>query len=135
MKKFLFLAVIGFLFIGCGSSKNAIVGDLQSVEQRAYQSKTYEQPKLLVARATSATLQDLGFVIDRINLDAGTITATKFQDKSQMQITITIRELGKTSTSVRANARIGIQSVDSPEAYQSFFTHLDKAIFFETEGI
>lgn len=47
-----------------------------------------------------------------------------------MQMTVTIREQGKNSTSVRANARLGIQSVDSPETYQAFFAHLDKAIFF-----
>ncbi|WP_300795477.1 hypothetical protein [Helicobacter sp. UBA3407] len=135
MKRLLFLAIIGALFIGCGSSKNAIVGNTQSVEQRAYQSKSYEQPKLLVARAVSAALQDLGFVTDRINLDAGSITATKYEDRAQMQITITLREQGKKSVLVRANARIGIQNVDSPEAYQAFFSHLDKAIFFETEGI
>lgn len=135
MRKILFLAMIGILFISCGSSKNAIVGNAQSVEQRAYQSKTYEQPKILVARAVSATLQDLGFVIDRINLDAGSITATKYENKAQMQMTITLREQGKKSVLVRANARLGIQNVDTPEAYQAFFTHLDKAIFFETEGI
>ena len=135
MALILIFVMLGILFVGCGSSKNAIIEGAGSIEQRAYQSKTYEQPKLLVARATSATLQDLGFVIDRINLDAGTITATKYQDKSQMQMTITIRTQGEKSTLVRANARLGIKSVDTPEAYQTFFALLDKAIFFETEGI
>lgn len=139
-KLYLASAMILVFLSGCMvSSKQMIIENTQQLELRSYQTKTYKQDKKLLAKASIAALQDLGFIIDSADLDVGSISATKYAKNSSMQMTITVRPLSKTQTQVRASAQFGgdsiKQAVEDPETYSAFFNVLDKAIFFEIQGI
>lgn len=82
----------------------------------------------MTMRSVVATLQDLGFTIDQADLELGTVTATRL-DEYTMRMTVTVVEKGDTRISVRANARIGENSVKDAATYQDFFVVLDKAMF------
>ncbi|MBX1886783.1 hypothetical protein [Campylobacter peloridis] len=139
MKKIWLFAII-LAMAGCGvNSKQMVIENTQQLQTRSYQTKSYELPKKLVAKAGVSALQDLGFVIDNADLQTGTITATKLSKGATMRMTLVIREKNKIST-LRANAQFGSnvqipQLVEDPEVYHSFFQVLDKAIFFEKENI
>jgi hypothetical protein len=75
-----------------------------------------------------ATLQDLGFVIDKADATLGTVSATKLK-RYALRMTVTVRPRGETQLLVRANAQYDVQSVTDPEPYQQFFTSLEKAMF------
>lgn len=140
MKNFL-LFVIVFGMIGCGvNSRQMVIEDTQQLKTRTYQTKHYEYSKAVIAKASVSALQDLGFVIDKADMQTGTITATKLLKGAIMRITLVIRSDNQNKSIIRANAQFGSnsqipQSVEESEVYNSFFQVLDKAIFFEKENI
>lgn len=123
------LVVILFALAGCAASTAAITAGGSQVELRQMQTREYETlDKRGVLRSVVATLQDLGFVIDKADYDLATISATKLQ-KYEIRMTVTVRERDGDRLAVRANARFNEQPIEDPKSYQDFFATLDKAMF------
>ena len=135
MKKIIAIIFILYTAIslsGCAQSTGQIV-DSESesqVQVRSYQTREYDVDSKLAIRSVISVLQDLGFVIDRADTLTGTISATKL-DGYKIEMTVSLRQKGDTTTSVRANAQYGVKAITEPEIYQDFFTSLDKSIFLE----
>ena len=122
---FVLLLVVG----GCASNNAAITDGGSQVQIRQVQTREYDTLDTRdTLRSVLATLQDLGFVIDKADYDLATITATKLQDY-QIRMTVTVRERGAERIAVRANARYNEHLIEDPAAYQDFFAALDKAMF------
>jgi hypothetical protein len=85
-------------------------------------------------RTTIATLQDLGFVIDKADADLGAVSATKL-DRYMLRMTVTVRPRGQTQILVRANAQFGVKEVNDPEPYQDFFAALGRAMFLTAQQV
>lgn len=130
------LFVVGILASGCASSPQAAIFESQSaVQQRSYQSRVFEtNDTRQVQRSIIATLQDLGFVIDKADPTLGSVSATKLDDY-ELRITVTAKQRGKTQTLVRANAAHRRGAVTNPVAYQDFFVALGKAMFLAAQEI
>ena len=94
---------------------------LRSIQTRAFD--TTNRKKTL--RTVIATLQDLGFVIDKADQELGTVSGTKLNGYS-LRMTVTVRPRGKKQTLIRANAQYNITAVEDPLPYQQFFTALEK---------
>jgi len=123
------LVVILFALAGCAASTAAITAGGSQVELRQMQTREYETlDKRGALRSVVATLQDLGFVIDKADYDLAMISATKLQ-KYEIRMTVTVRERDGDRLAVRANARFNEQPIEDPKSYQDFFTTLDKAMF------
>ncbi len=125
------ISVIGFLlFLGACASRNAAITDGGSQLQiRQIQTREYATlNKRDTLRSVIATLQDLGFVIDKADHELATISATKLQDY-EIRMTVTVRERDDDRLAVRANARFNEQPIEDARAYQDFFSALDKAMF------
>lgn len=140
--RMMILAALLLFFSACGmmNSKDMVLQSSQALELRSYQTKTYDYDKKLVAKACIAVLQDLSFVIDNADLEVGTIGATKLDKGASMKMTLVIRQTGQKQSNVRANAQISgfgqmPQAVEDAEAYNIFFSALDKAVFLENEGL
>ena len=97
---------------------------LRSIQTRAFD--TTDKNKML--RTVIATLQDLGFIIDKADANLGTISATKL-DRYNLRVTVIVVPRGDSQLSVRANAQYNIDPVEDPEPYQQFFDSLSKAMF------
>jgi hypothetical protein len=121
---------------GCqtNSAKQAMASGSQ-VELRSYQTKEYEienvetMNKKVMMRAVIATLQDLGFVVEKADEMVGLVSARKL-DKGFLDMTVTVLDK-KTKVVVRANAQYNLNAVEEAEPYQDFFTSLDKGLFLE----
>ena len=123
------LVVILFSIAGCAAPTAAITAGGSQVELRQIQTREYETlDKRGTLRSVVATLQDLGFVIDKADYDLATITATKLQ-KYSIRMTVTVRERDGDRLAVRANARFNEDPIEDPKSYQDFFATLDKAMF------
>jgi hypothetical protein len=123
--------IIGLLLVlgGCASNNAVITEGGSPVQLRQIQTRTYDTlDKQDTLRSVLATLQDLGFVIDKADYSLATISATKLQDY-QIRMTVTVRERDSDRLDVRANARFNESPVEDPRAYQDFFSVLDKAMF------
>lgn len=122
--------VLTMLLLGaCASNKDVITDVGSQMQVRQIQTREYDTlDKRDTLRAVLATLQDLGFVIDKADYGMATISATKLQDY-QIRMTVTVRERGTERVSVRANAIFNEQPIEDALAYQDFFAVLDKAMF------
>ena len=133
-RQLLFLGVA--CLAGCATTTPVDISSNQSQrERRQIQTRQYDTlDKALTMRSVVATLQDLGFTIDQADAELGTVTATRY-DEYTMRMTITVVRRGDEQVSVRANARIGENSVTDAATYQDFFVALDKAMFLTLQGV
>ena len=104
--------------------------ELRSIQTRAFGTDDREQ----TLRTVIATLQDLGFVIDKADATLGAVSATKL-DGYELRMTVTVRPKTTESLLVRASAQYQMEPVDSPETYQDFFTALEKSMFLATHQV
>ena len=127
------MRIVTMVFIlvlaGCAAPTAVITDSGSQVELRQIQTREYETlDKRRTLRSVVATLQDLGFVIDKADYELATISATKLQDY-EIRMTVTVREREGNRLAVRANARFNDKPITDPQSYQDFFTTLDKAMF------
>lgn len=121
---------------GCATTDARILDSDQSqLQLRSIQTRAFDTTdRDLVLRNVIATLQDLGFVIDRADQTLGTVSATKLQGY-QLKINVTARARGTTQISVRANAEFNRKPVTEPKPYQDFFASLEKSLFLTAQAV
>lgn len=128
--------LVGILASCQTSSKSQILASeesqvaLRQIQTRAFD--TTDAQKTL--RTVIATLQDLGFVVDKADNELGTVSATKL-DGYALRMTVTVRPRGETQLLVRANAQYNVTAVEDPEPYQQFFAALEKSLFLAAQQV
>jgi hypothetical protein len=138
------LAVLGCLALlpGCTSNPNLAVFETGSqVKLRSFQSRVFDttdREKML--RTIIATLQDLGFVIDKADSALGSVSGTKLA-AYEMRATVTVRPHGPNQLLVRANAQFqpglnaAAQPVEDAAPYRDFFAALEKSMFLAAQQV
>lgn len=117
------------------SKQQVLATDRSQVELRSVQTRAFDTTdKSLTIRNVIATLQDLGFVIDKADETLGTISATKLSGYA-MRMTVTVRPRGTTQSMVRASAQFELTAVSDAEPYQQFFAALEKAMFLTANQV
>lgn len=104
--------------------------ELRSMQSRAFDTSDKEQ----TLRTVMATLQDLGFVLDKADAVLGSVSGTKL-DGYQLRMTVTVRPRSAESMMVRANAQYNITPVEDPAPYQQFFAALEKSMFLTAHQV
>jgi hypothetical protein len=105
------------------------------VAQRAMSTRAFDtQNGSKVFQAVIATLQDLGFVIDRADNVLGTISATKYGG-GFVRLTVTIRPQGSSRTVVRASGQLNEHELSDPAPFQRFFEALSQALFLQGNNV
>ena len=125
------------LLVGCvhNSTESALEVGSNQVELRQIQSRAFDTTdKSKTMRTVISTLQDLGFVIDKADLELGTVSATKL-DGYSMRMTVSVRQRGNREIIVRANAQFNDRPVLDPQPYQSFFVALERSIFLSSHSV
>ena len=116
------LLIVLIMLISCAPSTKQVLATkgsqvkLRSIQTRAFD--TTDKDKML--RTVIATLQDLGFIVDKADNILGAVSGTKL-DRYTLRMTISVRPRGETQLLVRANAQYNITAVEDPEPYQQFF--------------
>lgn len=88
-------------------------------------------------RGVIASLQDLGFIIERANEGLGLVTAARFAEPNYydvVTITVTVRQETADKMSFRANAIYNNKPIEDPKVYQNFFAALQRALFLSQES-
>ena len=125
------------MLTGCQtkSSDQLLKSDTSAVQSRNIQTRAFDTTdRNKTLRTVIATLQDLGFVVDRADDVLGTVSATKL-DGYALRMTVTVRPRGETQLLVRGNAQYNLQAVDDPVLYQDFFTSLGKSMFLTAHEV
>jgi len=126
----LVLIILSLVFVGCATTQERLFdSDTSQVQLRSIQTRAFDtKDKIKTLRTVIATLQDLGFVIDKADSTLGIISATKLEDYI-LRMTVTVRPRGETQLLVRANAQYNVEPIKDPVLYQQFFISLEKAMF------
>jgi len=133
MKKIILITLMITLALitGCTNRNQHILdsGNESQVKLRAMQSRVFDTTdRESTLRTIIATLQDLGFVVDKADSKLGTVSGTKL-NQYNLRMTVSVRAKNDSQLLVRANAQYNIYPVDDPEPYQQFFESLSKAMF------
>ncbi len=122
---------------GCvnNSTQSALDVGTNQVQLRQIQSRAFDTTdKAKTLRTVIAVLQDLGFVIDKADLELGTVTATKL-DGYALRMSVSVRPRSATQLIVRANGQYQEEAVTDPAPYQSFFNSLAKGMFLTAQNV
>jgi hypothetical protein len=103
---------------------------LRQIQTRSFDTTDRKQ----TLRTVIATMQDLGFVIDKADEALGTVSGTKL-DGYSLRLTVSVRPRGQSQLLVRANAQYNVKAVEDPEPYQQFFASLEKAMFLTAHEV
>jgi hypothetical protein len=119
-----------FTIVSCAPSTHQVLATRESqLKLRSIQTRVFDTTdKNKMLRTVIATLQDLGFIIDKADANLGTISATKL-NWYDLRITVIVAQRGESQLSVRANAQYHVAPVEDPEPYQKFFESLSKAMY------
>ena len=135
MRQLITFLCTGVLFCGCATSQNQLLQAGDQLKLRSIQTRAFDATdSVKTQRVILATLQDLGFVIDKADSELGSISATKL-DGFALKMTVSVRPKGETQLLVRANAQYQLKAVEDPQPYQNFFTALSKALFLEAHQV
>ena len=145
MKKLLLCAVLAGtcgLLSGCvtSSDERMLETEKSQLELRQMQTRAFDATdREKTLRTIMATLQDLGFVIDKADATLGTVTATRLSTSAfhanSMRMTVTVRPHGDQQLLVRASGQLNEKAVVNPAVYQEFFSALSKAMFLEAQQV
>ncbi len=118
------------------SQNDFLTSEKSQLQLRQMQSRSFETSNLIeVQRAVISTLQDLGFVMNRVDADLGVVSATKL-DGYNLIMSVTSRLTPqKRQVSVRANANYQTTPIVDPQFYQTFFNALQKSLFLTANNI
>lgn len=121
---------------GCAPSTKAVLEtDASAVQLRSIQSRAFETTDTeRTLRTVIATLQDLGFVVDKADATLGSVSATKLSGY-QLRMTVTVRPRGERQLLVRANAQYQEMAIEDPAPYQDFFAALEKSMFLAAQQV
>lgn len=131
------IVLLAPLFGACQTnSKDQILAtDKSQVALRAAQTRVFETSDTnKTVRTVIATLQDLGFVVDKADEKLGTVSATKL-DGFAMRMTVTIRSRGAELMAVRASAQYNLVAVSDAKPYQQFFNAMEQAMFLKANKV
>lgn len=140
MKKFVvstMLVAMSLTMSSCATDSRSqlLATEAGAVQLRSIQTRSFEtNDKTKMLRAALATLQDLGFVVDKADETLGTVSATKL-DGYNLRMTVNIRQKNAKDMVVRANADFNSEAVTDPEPYQRFFDAYSKAVFLEAHQV
>ena len=134
MKKHLLILGLGVMLAACATTNQAALDSSSSqVATRNYQTRSFDTTdKSNVMNNIVATMQDLGFVIEKADKDIGTISGFSFTNQTTMTVSVRLKEK---SILVRANASKGNNAIKDPKAYQNFFNALSQSLFLTANEV
>ena len=137
MKKLFFILLVVFPLTGCqlDSRQQVLATGNTQVAQRAISTRSFDTAdRNAVFRASLATLQDLGFVIDRADDILGTVTATRAAG-AIVRFSVTVRSQSNTRTLVRASGQHNLDALTDPLPFQRFFNALAQSLFLTANEV
>jgi len=124
---------------GCVSlGERVLDSGTQALQLRTIQTRVFDtDDRERTLRTVIATLQDLGFLIEKADATLGVVSGTKISRTGLwgLRMTVTVSPRGQGHLLVRANAQFGQSAVTEAEPYQRFFAALQHAMFLTAHQV
>jgi hypothetical protein len=134
-RHYLLAVALPFILAGCVTANQHVMESASAVELRSFQTRTFDMTdKQKMLSTVIATLQDLGFIIDKADEDLGLVTATQYSGY-QIRMSVIVQPRGETQLAVRASALYNDKAIEEPMPYQDFFTALEKSLFLTAHQV
>lgn len=134
-RRLVFLIALFLSACQMNSRDQVLASDKSQVQLRAVSTRAFDTAdRNITIRNVIATLQDLGFVVDKADEALGTVSATKLAGYV-LRMTVTVRPRGQRQMVVRASAQYNMEAVSDALPYQQFFSALEKAMFLTANEI
>ena len=145
-KSLLFAAAVSGLAVLSGCMTNpavAVFNTGDQVQLRSYQTRAFDTAdREKTLRTLIATMQDLGFVIDKADAGLGSVSGTKLAGY-ELRMTATVRPRGTGQLIIRVsaqykpngNANAPAVPIEDAAPYRDFFAALAKALFLEAQEV
>ena len=132
--KLLSLLILCVSLTACAASGTKGIMDVGGESQmklRQIQTRYFDTAdKRATMESVIATLQDLGFIVDKASYELGTVSATKLSGY-QLRMSVSVMPRQGDRMTVRASAQYNIHAVTDPQPYQQFFEALSKSMFLQ----
>ena len=133
----LFALGLAFITNGCVSParkppENLLTLNDAQMASRSYQTRTFDvADEKEMLRGVMSALQDLGFIIERVNSPMGMVTAGKFGPEGIgfVTLTVVVRPKESAKSEVRTTALYNMKPIEDPKIYQNFFAAVGRALF------
>lgn len=130
---------VTFLVGGCVSlGERVLDSGTPTLQLRSFQTRVFDtDDRERTLRTVIATLQDLGFLIEKADATLGAVSGTKVAQTGLwgLRMTVTVLPRGQGRLLVRANAQLGQSAVTEAEPYQRFFAALEHAMFLTAHQV
>lgn len=130
---------VTFLVGGCVSlGERVLDSGTPTLQLRSFQTRVFDtDDRERTLRTVIATLQDLGFLIEKADATLGAVSGTKVAQTGLwgLRMTVTVSPRGQGRLLVRANAQLGQSAVTEAEPYQRFFSALEHAMFLTAHQV
>ncbi len=132
-----FVFSLVFLLQACAAGPQKAPKELLALNEaqmkiRSFQTRAFDvKDQNKVLRGVVASLQDLGFIVERANAPMGLVTAGKFGPNGRgfVELTVVVRAKGTEQTEVRVNALFNTKPIEDPKVYQNFFIAVERSLF------
>ncbi len=123
---------------GCASSPpeepvNLLAPTDEQMRLRNLQTRTFDvSDRTTAIRGVIQALQDLGFIIERVNEPLGIVTGARFAEPKfydVVGVTVTVRSAAAGRITIRVNAIFNNEPITDPEVYRNFFATLERSFF------
>jgi hypothetical protein len=139
MHRALVLGATALMLLTAGCQTNSrdqlLKADASAVQLRSIQTRAFDMTdREQTIRTVIATLQDLGFVVDKADAELGSVSGTKLTCY-QLRMTVNVRPRSQSETLVRANVQYKLTAVEDPQPCQQFFDALQQAMFLTSHEV
>jgi hypothetical protein len=117
------------------SRQQVLASTNSQAAQRAISTRAFDTAdQTKVFQAVIATLQDLGFVMDRVDDVLETVSATRYGG-GLVRFTVTVRPAEGKRTIVRASGQLNQHELSDPAPFQRFYEALGQALFLQANNV
>jgi PBP1b-binding outer membrane lipoprotein LpoB len=124
-------AILLISFIsGCASQIDPALVKQRQLQMQRMQTRVFDtNDRKTVTRGVIATMQDLDFIINNLDVEQGIVSAKRF-GTYPIDMTVTIQPISSKQILVHGIAQYNLKTIEDPFLYEQFFSSLQKLLPF-----
>ena len=120
------ISLIVALLSGCAAQIDPALEKQRQLQVQRMQTRVFDtNDRNAVVRGIVAAMQDLNFVINKVDVEQGIVTAKRF-GTYPIEMTVTVQSISGKQILVHDIAQYNLKPIEDPFLYEQFFSSLQK---------